>query len=214
MTTDTRCLFTRLIFAIELVRRMNLPIIEWSIPVYKHVTSLTLIANQAFAEQICLAYLFSIVHLDKLRRLTIRFESCTQDFLRQLIGKCSNVTSLTLSIYQSWPILMHLSDMICTSHVRSLIVHEYLVNFNDYATLTQLFHRLEMISICLSSIDDCYRLLTMLFIGQRCRTFVHLRSLIIKCEFEQPNVIAHWLRTNILKKFSYKCTTSQLMMWL
>jgi len=40
-----------------------------------------------------------------------------------------------------------------------------------------------------------------------------LRSLTIKCDFDEPDAIAQWIRMNILRKFSYKCTTTMLIMW-
>jgi hypothetical protein len=65
-----------------------------------------------------------------------------------------------------------------------------------------------------TTIEDCYRFLTLLFIGNRKNIVEKLRSLTIKCDFDEPDTIANWVRANILRKLSYKCTTSVLTIWL
>lgn len=180
----------------------------------KQIRSITLISNKSFPETIFLRYLFAILHPDQLLYLTIQLDNCSKNFLFQLIEKFSHLTSLTISTYHSWTKLIQLSLLISTSSIRTLIVHEPLHDFNPMDSIYQLFHSLECLSIVLSTLDDCYRLLTLLFIGRHTNESHRLRSLIIKCDFDEPDVIAHWIRSNILRRFSYKCTTSTLTIWL
>ena len=180
----------------------------------KQIRSLTLVSNKSFPESIFLRYLLSIVHPDTLRYLILQLDNCSNQFLFHLINQFPRLTSLTLSTYHSWSKLIQLSSVISSTFIRTLIVHEPLVDFNPFNSICQLFHSLECLSIVLATLDDCYRLLSLLFIGTRKSQFHRLRSLMIKCDFDEPDVVARWIRSNILRKFSYKCTTSILIIWL
>lgn len=182
--------------------------------IYENVVSLTLIGNKTFAEQTFLADLFSMLNLDRLRQLTIQLDNCSQAFLGKLIEKCAKLHTLNVSTYQSWSKLIHLSASICRSSIRSLTVHELLVNLNPYERLRQLFEQLEILSLSVASTEDCYRLLTVLFIGHRSSSIDRLRSVTIKCDFDEPDAMARWLRDNIQRRLSYKCTSSALSLWL
>ncbi len=182
--------------------------------IYENVTSLTLISNKSFNEQIFLIYLYSIINQNNVRYLIIQLDNCSKNFLLNLIEKFSKVYSLTISTYHSWSKLIELSSQISKSNLRSLNVYEIFIDFNQYDSIHQLFNQLEIISVVVTSIEDCYRLLTILFIGNQKKTVEKLRSLTIKCDFDEPDAIANWIRTNILRKLSYKCTTSVLTIWL
>lgn len=175
------------------------------------IRSITLISNKSFPETIFLRYLHAILHPGRILYLNIQLDNCSKNFLSQLIQSFTHLTSLTISTYHSWAKLSQLSSLISTSSIRTLIVHDPLYDFNLMDSIDQLFHSLQCLSIVLSTLDDCYRLLTILFIGKPAN---QLRSLIIKCDFDEPDVIAHWIRSNILRRFSYKCTTSTLTIWL
>ncbi|CAF1610654.1 unnamed protein product, partial [Adineta ricciae] len=181
---------------------------------YPNVTSLTLISNKSFHEQSFLLYLYSIIDHKHLRYLTVQLDNCSRFFLLSLIEKYSQLSSFTLSTYHSWPKLISLSSQLSKRHLCSLTVYEIFRDFTPYHSIHQLFHRLQILSVCLSSIDDCYRFLTLLFIGSQQTTVEQLRSLTIKCDFDEPDIIANWIRSNILRKLSYKCTTSVLLIWL
>jgi hypothetical protein len=182
--------------------------------IYRTVTSLTLISNKSFNEQLFLIYLHSITEQNTLRYLTIQLDNCSKAFLVNFLEKCSKLYSLTLSTYHSWSKLIQLSSKISKSTIRSLTVYELFVDFNQYDSIHQLFNQLEIISVTVTSIEDCYRFLTLLFIGNRRKTVEMLRSLTIKCDFNEPDTIANWVRSNVLRKLSYKCTTSVLSIWL
>lgn len=182
--------------------------------IYRNVTSLTLTANKTFSEQTFLIYLYSIINRNNIIYLKIQLDNCSKHFLSSLIENFRGLHSLTISAYQSWPKLLQLSLNISESNVRSLTVYEALVDFDQYDLIYQLFHRLETVSVNLTSVEDCYRLLTLLFIGNRKQKREKLRSLIIKCDFPEPDAMAHWIKSNILRNLSYKCTTNGLMIWL
>ena len=155
-----------------------------------------------------------MLNLDRLRQLTIQLDNCSQAFLGKLIEKCAKLHTLSVSTYQSWSKLIHLSSSLCRSSIRSLTVHELLVNLNPYERLRQLFEQLEILSLSVASTEDCYRFLTVLFIGHRSSSIDRLRSVTIKCDFDEPDAIARWLRDNIQRRLSYKCTSSALSLWL
>jgi len=182
--------------------------------IYENVTSLTLISNKSFNEQRFLIYLYSIINQNNVRYLIIQLDDCSKNFLLNLIEKFSKVYSLIISTYHSWSKLIELSSQISKSNLRSLNVYEIFIDFNQYDSIHQLFNQLEIISVVVTSIEDCYRLLTILFIGNQKKTVEKLRSLTIKCDFDEPDAIANWIRANILRKLSYKCTTSVLTIWL
>jgi hypothetical protein len=182
--------------------------------IYRNITSLTLIGNKSFNEQTFLGYLYSIINQNNLLYLTIQLDNCSKNFLLNLIEKFSKIYSLTISTYHSWSKLIQLSSQISKSSLRSLMVYEVFTNFNQYEFLHELFHQLEILSVIVTSIEDCYRLLTLLFIGNRKKALENIRSLTIKCDFEEPDSIANWIRSNILRKLSYKCSTSVLSIWL
>ncbi|CAF0853517.1 unnamed protein product [Rotaria sordida] len=182
--------------------------------IYKRVISLTLVSNKKFHEQTFLSYLYSIIDRNNILYLTIQLDNCSKNFLLNLIENFSKLYTLTISTYQSWSKLIQLSSYISKSNIQSLIVYELLVNFYQYDYLYELFNQLEILSINLTSIEDCYRLLTLLFIGNKKKQIESLRSLIIKCDFHEPDAIANWVRSNVLRKLSYKCTTSTLIIWL
>ncbi|CAF3151535.1 unnamed protein product [Rotaria socialis] len=182
--------------------------------IYKNVTSLTLISNRTFNEQVFLTYLFSIINRDKIIYLNIQLDNCSKNFLLNFIQNLKNLSSLTISTYQSWPKLIQLTSYISKSNIRLLTVYEVLMDFNQFELLHQLFNQLETVSVNITAIEDCYRLLTLLFIGNKRRQVERLRSLAIKCDFHEPDAIANWVRSNVLRKLSYKCTTSALMIWL
>ncbi len=182
--------------------------------IYENIRSLTLISNKSFHEQIFLMYLCSIINPNKVLYLTIQLDNCSKNFLLNLIEIYSRMNSLTISTYHSWSKLIQLSSQISKSSIRSLIVYEVFLDFNQYESIHQLFNQLEILSIVVRSVEDSYRLLTLLFIGIKQKTLDNLRSLTIKCDFSEPNTIAHWIRTNILRKLSYKCTANHLIIWL
>jgi hypothetical protein len=182
--------------------------------IYQNVTSLTLISNKVFNEQLFVEYVYLIINPNHLTYLTIQLDNCSEDFMKNLIEKFSKLYSLTISTYHSWMKLLHLSLQISKSPIRSLTVYEVFESLNQYECIHQLFNQLEILSIAVSSIEDCYRVLALLFIGNKIKTMKQLRSLTIKCDFDQPDAIAHWVRSNILRKLSYKCTTSVLTIWL
>jgi len=195
----------------------NIPLLnlnKFSRIIYDNVTSLTLISNKLFNEQTFLIYLYTIINSNNLRYLIIQLDNCSKYFLLNLIEKFSNIYSLTISTYHSWSKLIQLSSQISISNIRSLIVYESFINFNQYECIHQLFNQLEILSVMVISIEDCYRFLTLLFIGNKKNTMEKLRSLTIKCDFDEPDTIANWVRGNILRKLSYKCTTSVLIIWL
>ncbi|CAF0749972.1 unnamed protein product [Adineta steineri] len=181
--------------------------------IYKNVTSLTLISNKSFNEQSFLTYLYSIINQTNLFYLTIQLDNCSKHFLLNLIENCSKLYSLTLSTYHSWSKLIQLSSQISKSNLRSLTVYELFIDFNQYYLIHQLFNQLEILSLTVTTIEDCYRLLSLLFIGNKRKTLEKIRSLSIKCDFNEPDTIANWIRSNILRKLSYKCTTSVLFIW-
>jgi hypothetical protein len=181
--------------------------------IYENIQSLTLISNKQLNEQLFFIYLSSIIHPDKLRYLTIQLDNCSKNFLFSIIEKYSRIISLTISTYHSWSKLIQLSSQISKSSIRSLIVYEVFLNFNQYESLHQLLNQLEILSVVVTSVDDAYRLLTILFIGNQQKTLEKLRSLTIKCDFNEPLTIAYWIRTNIRRKFSYRCTNSLLTIW-
>lgn len=180
----------------------------------KQIRTLTLVSNKSFPESIFLRYLLSIISSNELLYLILQLDNCSKTFLHHLIERFSRLISLTISTYHSWSKLIQLSSLISSSSIRTLIVHEVLLDFNSFNSICQLFHSLECLSIVLSTLDDCYRLLSLLFIGTMKTQFDRLRSLMIKCEFDEPDAVAHWIRSNILRKFSFKCTTSILIIWL
>ena len=191
----------------------NIPIINSGI-IYANIRSLTLISNKSFNEHTFLIYLYTIIKPNQLLYLIIQLDNCSKNFLLNLIEKSPRLYSLTISTYQTWSKLIRLSSQISNSSIRSLIVYEGFTDFNQYDTIYQLIHQLEILSVVVTSIDDCYRLLTLLFIGTRRKSLDRLRSLTIKCDFDEPDVIAYWIRTNILRKLSYKCTPSVFTLWL
>ena len=178
-----------------------------------NLSSLTLVSNKIFNEQTLLIYLCSLINPTKLRYLTIQLDNCSKQFLSKLIEFYPNLYSLSLSTYRSWSKLLHITPLISKSSLRSLIIYELFYDFDQYKVLYQLFNQIEILSFAVSSIDDCYRFLTLLFIGSRKMNIDKLRSLTIKCDFDEPDAIAQWIRMNILRKFSYKCTTTMLIMW-
>ncbi len=182
--------------------------------IYENVTSLTLVSNKLFNEQTFLIYLYSIINQNKLRYLIIQLDNCSKNFLLNLIENFSKLYSLTISTYHSWSKLIQLSSQISKSYIRSLTIYEGFKYFNQYDSIHQLFTQLEILSVMVTSIEDCYRFLTLLFIGNKRKSIEKLRSLTIKCDFDEPHTIANWIRTNILRKLSYKCTTSVLTIWL
>ncbi|CAF0896468.1 unnamed protein product [Rotaria sp. Silwood1] len=182
--------------------------------IYKNVISLTLISNKIFDEQTFFIYLYSIINRNNIRYLTIQLDNCSKKFLLNLIENFSKLHSLTISTYQSWSKLIQLSSYISKSNIRSLSVYELFVNFHHYDYIYELFNQLNIISINVTSIEDCYRLLTLLFIGNKKKQIEKLRSLTVKCDFHEPDAIANWIRSNIIRKLSYKCTTSTLIIWL
>lgn len=181
--------------------------------IYENVVSLTLIANKKFSESSLFLYLMSVLKLDKILNLAIQCDEYSTEFLNKLIVHCGSLRHLSVSSYQSWTKLFHLSTVINRSLIRSVVVHELLTNFSDHRRIQELFEHLKVISIGVRTATDCYRLLTLLFNGHQTIGIRRLQSLTIKCDFDQPDVIAHWLRGNISKKFTYKCTRSSLVMW-
>ncbi|CAF3618222.1 unnamed protein product, partial [Rotaria sp. Silwood2] len=157
---------------------------------------------------------YSIINRNNIRYVTIQLDNCSRNFLLNLIENFSNLYSLIISTYQSWSKLIRLSSYISKSNIRSLIVYELFVDFHQYDYIYELFNQLEIISINITSIEDCYRLLTVLFIGNKKKQIENLRSLIIKCDFHEPDAIANWIRSNVLRNLSYKCTTNTLIIWL
>jgi predicted HTH transcriptional regulator len=155
-----------------------------------------------------------MIHSDKLRYLTIQLDNCSKNFLFNFIEKYPRIFSLNISTYHSWSKLIQLSTQISRSSIRSLIVYEAFLDFNQYEYLHQLFKQLEILSVAVTSVEDAYRFLTLLFIGSQRKALEKLRSLTIKCDFNEPDTIAHWIRMNILRKLSYKCTTNLLTIWL
>lgn len=198
-----------------LIDTIPLPILnKCTETIYENVRSLTLISNKSFNEQTFLSYLYSLISFNNLHYLIIQLDNCSKNFLLNLIEKFSKLYSLTISTYHSWSKLIQLSSQISKSSLRSLIVYEGFNNFNQYDFIHQLFNQLEILCIMVTTIEDCYRLLTLLFIGNKTKSVEKLRSLTIKCDFDEPDTIANWIRTNILRKLSYKCTTSVLTIWL
>ncbi|UJR28861.1 hypothetical protein I4U23_010084 [Adineta vaga] len=180
---------------------------------YPNVTSLTLISNKSFHEQSFLLYLYSIIDHKHLRYLTVQLDDCSRFFLLSLIERYTQLYSITLSTYHSWSKIISLSSQVIKNNLCSLTVYEIFHDFDRYHPIHQLVHRLEILSVSVSSTEDCYRFLTLLFIGSQKKTVEQLRSLTIKCDFDEPDIIANWIRSNILRKLSYKCTPSILFMW-
>lgn len=199
-----------------LIDAIPLPILsKFSRIIYNNVTTLTLISNKTFNEQIFLNYLRILINPNNLNYLIIQLDNCSKNFLLNLLEKYSKLYSLTISTYHSWSKLLQLSSNVSKSSLRSLNVYENFTNFNQYDSIYELCQQLKILSIIVPSIDDCYRFLTLLFIGNKNRKSIEkLRSLTIKCDFDEPDTIANWVRTNILRKLSYKCTTSALTIWL
>ena len=182
--------------------------------IYDNVTSLTLIANKSFDEPACLTYLSAMMNSERLQYLTIQLDNCSQGFLSGVLETFSKLHSLTLSTYGSWSKLIDLSATISRSSLRSLNVYELFADFDRYESIHQLCRQLEILSVSVGSINECYRFLTLLLVGHARKTVSKLRSLTIKCEFAEPDVIVQWLRANVLRRLSYRCTTSVLAIWL
>lgn len=181
---------------------------------YENVTSLTLITKKSFPEQTLFRYISSILHIERLRYLTIQFDNCTKEFLPKFIEKSPRLYSLNISTYQSWAKLIEIATIFSKSSIRSLTVHEHLLDLHCYERILELFYQLEIVHLNIRTPDDCFRLLTILFIGDRKFHLKSLRTLTIKCDFDDPDAMAHWIQANIQRKLSYKCTTSMLTMWL
>ena len=182
--------------------------------IYDNVTSLTLIANRSFDESTCLTCLSATMNSERLQSLTIQLDNCSQGFLSGVLETFSKLHSLTLSTYQSWSKLIDLSTTVSRCSIRSLNVYELFVDFDRYESIHQLCRQLEILSVSVGSIDECYRFLTLLLVGHAKKSVIKLRSLTIKCDFAEPDVIAEWLRVNVPRRLSYRCTTSVLAIWL
>lgn len=182
--------------------------------IYSNVLSLTLIANKSFDEQRLLRYLLSIIDRTRIFYLTIQTDNISKSFLSNLLENFSQLRSLTISTYYSWTKLNQLSSFINNSHIQTLIVNDVLNNLHQYYFIYQLFNQLEVLSVILASVDDCYALLALLFVENNKYPLEYLRLLTIKCDFDEPDTIAYWIRSNIFRKLSYKCTTNVLTIWL
>ena len=182
--------------------------------IYPNVISLTLISNKSFHEQLLLVYLYSTINRNTIRNLIIQLDNCSEYFLLKLIEHFSRLNSLTISTYHSWMKLNQITFELLKSSIRSLNVFEIFHYFKQNNYIYQLFNQLETITINISTIEDCYHLLTLFFINKQENKIEQLRFLVIKCNFDQPDMIANWIRSNILRKLSYKCTTSSLTIWL